>query len=497
VIPPLTRRQFLRRSRDAALAAGLASQLEWLAACGEETASADWEELSRRLDGPVIRPGQPRYPDLSKPFNHRYSHIHPAGISLCANEDDVRESVIWAREQEVPLAIRSGGHNYAGYSTSPGLVIDLARLNEVRVDDRNGTVAVEPGATNVDVYAGLQPHGVAISAGRCPTVALGGLVLGGGFGFSSRKLGLTSDSLIESRLVDASGELLTLSERENADLFWAIRGAGGGNFGVATHHRFRTHPVGDVALYDISWPWSDAPAVLDALQHVIADAPDEFSCRMGGGATGPAGRDPELSFSALGQYFGPKRELEELLQPALSAARPSDELIATRTFWQAKNHFFHNVPRGRFAAKSSYADEPLSRDAIDALLRGVERWPGSSNDDGAGFAIFAWGGAMNRPAADATAFVHRDSLLLIAYDTAWAGTDSGSTVDAGLSWLSDLYAEMRPRTSRAAYQNFIDPELEDWRTAYYGSNLDRLTEVKAKRDPDDVFSFAQSIPTRP
>ena len=493
---PFTRRQFLRRGRDAALAAGLVSQLEWLTACGEQTAAADWDELTRRVKGSVIRPGQPRYDRISLPFNHRYAGIHPAGVVLCADERDVRESVLWAREQDVSLAVRSGGHNYAGYSTTPGLLIDLRKLRKVDVDDRDHILSVEPGATNVDVYAGLQPHGVAISAGRCPTVALGGLVLGGGFGFSSRKLGLTSDSLLESRLVDADGELLTLSEEENADLFWAIRGAGGGNYGVSTHHRFRAQPVDDVTLYDISWPWDKGPEVLDALQGVIAAAPDEFSCRMGGGASGPPGGSPDLSFSALGQYFGPKQELEDLLSPALSAAAPSERLIAGRTFWQAKNYFFHNVPKGRFAVKSNYADEPLSREAIDVLFRSVEGWPGSSNDDGAGFAIFAWGGAMNRPAPDATAFVHRDSLLLIAYDTAWAGSDSGATVDANLEWLAQLYEDLRPHVSASAYQNFIDPELEDWESAYYGANLERLVEVKAKRDPDDVFGFAQSIPTR-
>jgi FAD/FMN-containing dehydrogenase len=490
----LTRRQFIRRSRDAALAAGFASQLEWLAACGEETRSADWDELARRLDGAVVRPGQDNYPKLSLPYNHRYADVHPAGIALCEGEDDVRESVLWAREQEQPVAIRSGGHNYAGYSTGPGLVIDLAKLDRVDVNDRAESVSIEPGATNVQVYAGLTPHGVAISAGRCPTVALGGLVLGGGFGFSSRKLGLTSDSLLESRMVDASGELLTLSEDENPDLFWAIRGAGSGNFGVCTHHRFRTQPVGDVTIYDISWPWRTAPDALGALQEAIASAPDEFSCRMGGGATGDPGTKPVISFSALGQYFGPKRELMEILDPVLSAARPSKRLIERRTFRQAKDYFFDNVPAGSFSVKSSYADEPLSHEAAAILFDGVERWPGSSNDDGAGFAIFAWGGEMGRPAPDATAFVHRDALLLLALDTAWGEEDDQSTVDANVDWLDQLYADVRPHLSPAAYQNFIDPDLEDWESAYYGANFERLTEVKAKRDPDDFFSFAQSIP---
>ncbi len=491
----LTRRQFVRRGRDATLVAAFGSQLEWLAACGEETRSADWEELAQRLDGELIRPGQRQYGKLSPPFNHRYDDIHPAGISVCDGESDVRECILWAREQEQPVAIRSGGHNYAGYSTGPGLVIDLANLDEVEVDERGETVTIGPGATNVEVYAGLTPHGVAISAGRCPTVCLGGLVLGGGFGFSSRKLGLTSDSLLESQMVDANGELLTLSDKENADLFWAIRGAGGGNFGVTTRHRFRTQPVGDVAIYDISWEWHDGPAALGALQDVIAGAPDEFSCRMGGGATGDPRSEARTELLRARPVFRPGGGAGGDPRARVIRRTPDKRLLEERTFREAKNYFFHNVPSGSFAVKSSYASEPLSGEAIEVLFEEVAAWPGSSNPDGAGFAIFAWGGEMNRPAPDATAFVHRDELLLLAFDTAWDAEDDTATVDANVEWLDRLYERIRPHLSPAAYQNFIDPSLEDWESAYYGSNLERLTDIKAKHDPDDFFAFAQAIPT--
>jgi len=371
-------------------------------------------------------------------------------------------------------------------------------MRRVEVDGSRGTVQVGAGARNTDVYGGLQPQGVAISAGRCPSVGISGLVLGGGFGFSSRKLGLTADSLVETEMVTASGRLVTCNERQNADLFWACRGGGGGNLGVNTGFKFRVHPVASVSIYELEWDWRDARDTVRALQKVIARAPDEFSCRLGLGSSSKAsaGGRPRPSISALGQYFGPRRELMDLLDPVLSAAPATRKLIADRTFWQAKNFFFHNVPQGRFAVKSSYADELLSDSAVDTLVRWVERWPGSSNQDGGGVAVFAWGGAMNRVPAAATAFVHRDSRLLIALDTAWGDREPERVVSANLDWLEGFSAAIRPHVSGSAYQNFIDPSLRDWQRAYYGSNFERLVAVKRRYDPDNVFRFHQSIPTR-
>jgi len=445
----------------------------------------------------LVRPGAPAYASLSLPFNRRYSGIHPAAVALCAGAADVRESIRWSREHGVPIAARAGGHSYGGYSTTSGLIIDVGRMRSVEVNQSEGRVVVGPGARNTDVYAGLQPHGVALSAGRCPTVAISGLVLGGGFGFSSRKLGLTADSLVGTEVVTASGRVLTCSDRVRPDLFWACRGGGGGNFGVNTRFEFRVHPVGRVSIYQLKWDWRHAREAVDALQGVIARAPDEFSCRFGLGSSAagsPNGR-PQPSISALGQYFGPSRELTALLDPVLSAVPPSARLIADRTFWQAKDFFFHNVPRGRFAVKSSYADRFLSGSAIDTLVRWVERWPGSTNPDGGGVALFAWGGAMNRVPPTATAFVHRDSRLLIAQDTAWGDRDPERVIAANLDWLEGFSAALRPHASGASYQNFIDPSLRGWERAYYGSNLDRLTAVKRAYDPDDVFRFRQGIPT--
>lgn len=226
-----------------------------------------------------------------------------------------------------------------------------------------------------------------------------------------------------------------------------------------------------------------------ALETMMRDAPHTLSCRMGMGSNG---RDAP-TVTALGQLFGPVAQLRELLAPVLAVARPRRSLIARRTFWQAKDHFFHNTPVDRFAVKSSFVEGPLTEQALDVIARGVRRYPGSTNADGGGVALYAWGGRIGRVPAGATAFVHRHASWLMAYDASWTARDSRSTVARNLDWLGGFAEELRPHVSGSAYQNFIDRSQRDWRRAYYGSNFERLAAVKRRVDPDDLFSFRQGV----
>jgi FAD/FMN-containing dehydrogenase len=492
----MTRRQFLRRTGKAALVATILSQAELLSGCGD-TNDTIWDELAQRLKGPLVRPGDAPYGPLHLPYNRRYEDVRPEGIASCLDPSDVRESILWAREHDVPVAIRSGGHNYAGYSTTDGLLIALGRMRRVVVEDDTGVATVQVGARNTDVYADLQPHEAAISAGRCPTVAIGGLLLGGGIGFSSRKLGLTCDSLLETEIVTADGQILTCNERENEDLFWACRGGSGGNFGVNVSYTFQATPVKDVSIYDLQWELEDGEKVLPALQDVALQAPDDFSCRMGGGRSGKdgGGRSP-ANVNALGQYFGPREELLELLEPVLRLAEPTKKVIADKTFWQAKDYFFHNTPTDRFQVKSAYVQKAMPEQGIEELLRHVASWPGSSNEDGGGFAMFALGGAVSRIPKENTAYVHRDSKFLLAMESTWSGSDSDRTERANIDWVEGFADRMRAYSTQYAYQNFIDRSQPDWAHAYYGDNLDRLVRIKRNRDPEDFFHFGQSVPQR-
>jgi FAD/FMN-containing dehydrogenase len=448
-----------------------------------------WRGLERSLDGRVVRPGDRDFAQLRLPWNRRYKEPPPLGIARCASEQDVSRALLWARDHQLPLAARSGGHSYAGYSTTPGLLIDLGGMRAVAVDDATGSVTAAPGARNTMIYTGLEPHDVGISAGRCPTVAIAGLALGGGFGFSSRLLGLTCDALEETRVVTADGQLRTCNAGENSDLFWALRGGGGGNFAINTSFRFRTSPVSDVGLYDLTWDARHAPAVMAALQAMVQSGPDRLSCRMGMGSDG---RSPS-TVSALGQLFGPVEELRTLLAPVLAAAKPTKQLIAQRTFWQAKEHFFHNTPVDRFAVKSAFVTEPLSDTALDVIARGVARYPGSHNPEGGGVALYAWGGAISQVPADATAFVHRDAVWLMAYDASWTRRDTRRTIRRNLDWLARFDDDLQPFLSAQAYQNFMDRSQRDWRAAYYGDAYPRLRAIKRQVDPDDVFRFPQAV----
>jgi hypothetical protein len=226
-------------------------------------------------------------------------------------------------------------------------------------------------------------------------------------------------------------------------------------------------------------------------------APDDFSCRMGGGRSGEEGGGRSAAnVNALGQHFGPREELLEILEPVLRLAEPTKKVIEDRAFWQAKDYFFHNTPIDRFQVKSAFVQSTLPEQGIEELLRHVDGWPGSSNEDGGGFAMFALGGAISRIPKEETAYVHRDSRFLLAIDSSWASGDSERTEQANIEWVEGFAEGMRAYTTEYAYQNFIDRSQADSAHAYYGDNLDRLVRIKRDRDPDDFFQFAQSVPQR-
>jgi FAD/FMN-containing dehydrogenase len=510
----ISRREVLGGTGRLAVGAGLGTQLGWLApaarpglppgarprAWPRPSGRPDWAALARHLRGQLLRPGDAGYTVASVPYNKRYAAIQPAGIALCADAADVGTALRWARHYDVPFTARSGGHSYGGYSTSPGLVISLARMQSVRVDARSRTVTVGAGIRIRDLYAGLAGTTLAVPSGRCPTVGVSGLLLGGGFGFSSRHLGLTCDQLLETEVVTASGAVLRVSPRSHPDLFWACQGGGGGNFGINTRYTLRATEVGEVSVYRLEWPWRQAAAAMTAMLGLMPTAPDSLSCRVGlevSGGGPVTGGAPRRGVSALGLYYGPSRELAGLLAPVLAAAWPTEQLIEDRSYLEAQALLAHNVPFDRFASKSAFLDASLPGGGIDTAIRWIERWPGSSNPGGAGVTLFAWGGAIGRVAPAATAFVHRDAAFLMDNETTWTARDSPRVVDANLDWVAGLYHDLAPFGTGQAYQNFIDPGLRDWKSAYYGPNLHRLMRVKHRYDPEGAFRFAQAIPGAP
>src|SRR5919112_1167051 len=221
---------------------------------------------SLQLSGRVIWPQDPAYEEARQSFNARFSRF-PAVIVVCDNTTNVGDAVRWARQEGMPLRARSGGHSYEAFSVvDEGLVIDVGGLTDVDVDVSRGEGVIGAGVRLLDCYRRLWDHGVTIPAGTCPGVGIAGLTLGGGIGFLSRQYGLTCDNLLSVELVDADGDVLRVSESEHADLFWALRGGGGGNFGIATAFTFRVHRIDEVVTCTVSWPWDEAAEVLDAWQ---------------------------------------------------------------------------------------------------------------------------------------------------------------------------------------------------------------------------------------
>src|ERR1700733_323807 len=234
--------------------------------------SADWKALARDLSGPLIRPGEAGYTTAKELFDPRFDSLRPAGVAYCRTPHDVATSLAFVRKYGIPVAARCGGHSYAGWSSTSGLIIDVTRMAGVQVDGSTATVGA--GTRPIDFYSGLAAQGRAVPGGSCPTVGISGLTLGGGVGVVARAYGLTCDNLQSVQLVTADGTIRTCDPSENSDLFWACRGGGGGNFGVATSFTFGTHPAGDIVVFFLYWPWAQAEQVLSAWQSWAPEHPD-------------------------------------------------------------------------------------------------------------------------------------------------------------------------------------------------------------------------------
>ena len=471
--------------------------------------AGDWDALGAKLVGRLSRPSSLGYLVDLQLFDPQYDSTHPAAIAYCANATDVARCIGFARDHGLPIAARSGGHSYAGYSTTTGLVIDVSSMS--RVEPGRGTAVVGAGARLIDMYSGLARQGVSVPAGSCPTVGIAGLALGGGIGVVDRLHGLTCDHILELEVVTAAGEIVPAGPGDNPDLFWACRGGGGGNFGVVTNFRFSTFPIGDVSLFSASWPWEAAADLLPAWLEWAPASPDPLwsncfveaapgalmpSCRVGGVWAGsPEGASAQLR-NLVKAVAEPETQAigENGFEDAMYIEAGCSGLSQVACHLPGRN-LGGKVPRVLRLAKSDILNSPLSDAGVSAVLRGIEQ---RHREGGPGEAIFdSWGGAINRVAPDATAFVHRQALASAQYDATFPPRVGPGAVRAAQQWLDSWYASLRPHVSGEAYQNYIDPALPNWAHAYYGPNLARLAQVKAKWDPDDVFSFAQSIPLPP
>jgi hypothetical protein len=440
-------------------------------------------------DGKVLRPGDAEFEGLL-PFNLRTT-VRPTVIAQCKTPHGVSLAVQWARQHDFPLASRGGGHSYEGFSSCPGIMIDVRKMDAVVIDSATQTARVGAGALLGDVAEKLWAQRFALPAGTCKPVGIAGLTLGGGHGLSSRKFGLTCDNLLAAHLVDANGNKLNASATENPDLFWALRGGGGGNFGIVTEFMFKIHPVDRVIAFRIIWPNNYPTNSLKRWQSFAPSAPDEIGSVfvMSGGRGSITGvRCSGLYLPATAGETSTVSALRTHLSSLLSLGDPT---FTTRqfTYIEAARYFAGSGDPDRvyFKAKSDYSVAAWSNDTVSTFINSLR------NSASPVTGIFeAYGGAINRVGETDTAFPHRgETRFCLQYYSEWS---SSSSTNGNMTAIRALYSAMRPHLPGYSYVNYIDLDLINYASAYYKTNLPRLKAVKQQYDPDNVFHFAQSVP---
>jgi len=460
--------------------------------------SPDWAALEGALSGSLLLPGAAGFAAQAPVFNAAFDATVPQAVAKCASTGDVVLALAFARRNGLAVVARSGGHGYTGNSTTTGLVIDVGAMDSIVVG--SGTATIGAGAKLVDIYDQLSSQGVCIPSGTCPTIGIAGITQGGGIGMVDRAYGLTCDSLVSAQVVLADGSVLTCDAGNHADLFWALRGGGGGNFGIVTAMTFTTFATQDVTAFSATFAWADAAAAVAAWQAWPQTAPDALWAGLVLAAT------PAIQVSGL--FLGSQTDFTPLWTQFLAAAgaTPTAQRVQAKTFHDAmlascygktvsQCHLASEtsdgmVARTSFAATSDFFDAALPAAGIQALLAAVSAQP----DSGLLAIMDLMGGAIARVAPDATAFVHRNALFSAQYYVqAPVGVPDSVMVQAR-SVVSGLRTAMSAWSSGEAYQNYLDADLAGWQAAYYGANFARLVQVKAAYDPTQVFRPAQGIP---
>ena len=440
-----------------------------------------FDALRTSIDGTVIEPGDADYDAARKPALERFHDARPQGIVRPKSAGDIAEAIAFARRSGLHLTPRSGGHCFAGRSSTTGIVLDLAPMHEVSVDGDTATVG---GGTRLhQLYADLWRHGRTLNIGCGQTVGIAGLTLGGGLGLLGRAHGLTCDRLLAAEVVLADGRIV--STDDDPDLLWALRGAGGGQFGVVTELRFATIADPDTTLFHLTWPQPDAADVIERWQAFAASADEGLNANIRVVAGTDSERAPTLHL--FGIHLGSRADTERLL--AL-CGDPATSDVAELPYQQAKPALSglgaeptSDAPRHE-RSRSEFFAQPLPRAVIDQLLAAFAATRESGTYRELNFT--PWAGAYNRPDESATAFAHRDELFLVEH----LQQLPAGRIDA---WVDESWDITHSHGSGRVYPNFPDSDLDDPLTAYHAGNLPRLRELKHRYDPDRFFRFPHSL----
>ena len=447
--------------------------------------------LRGEVRGRVVTSADADYDEARSVYNAMHDR-RPGAVVQCVDSADVMATIRAARDSGADLAIRGGGHSVPGFGTvDDGLVIDLARMNGVRVDPTRRIAHVGGGATLGDADHATYPFGLAVPGGVVSTTGVAGLTLGGGFGYLTRSVGLSIDNLLSADVVLADGRQVTASAQEHEDLFWALRG-GGGNFGVVTNFEFQLHDAGDIVGGPLFYEFDDATAVLQGYRDYIAHAPEQLGCFFGWQIAPPLPFIPE---DRVGDLFcvlvpcwnGPHEEAEQVLQPLRDVAEVVADGIDLMPFPALQSAFDDTVPKGlQNYWKADFIAE-LTDEAIAVHIEHGAKTPNVSSS----MHLHPINGAAQRVAPDATAFGHRDKSFSPVIVGIWPDPADN---EANIAWVRDYYDAIHPHSGgEGGYINFMSDDDGHRAAANYGTGYDRLAAIKGIYDPDNVFHVNQNI----
>jgi FAD/FMN-containing dehydrogenase len=468
-----------------------------------------WRELGRCIPSGVLRPNDPRFVRLTQPENTRYYNPPakpgdppdpdaPFAVVRPRTAEEVACAIKWARDNNLPMVPRSGGHSYAGCSTVPGLVISSSAMQSVKVD--GDVIEAGGGALFGHLLDSLRQTGrYTITHGRCAGVGLSAYLMGGGLALDSPHVGMGCDRVEKVEMVLADGRAVIASESEHQELFWAVRGGGGGNFGFATKWWLKGIPVGNVVAFSGTWRLSEnAHVVFRTLLRALDAAPDSMGAEITLSTTAATVKSPwRYEIKLVCELHGPRGEFDAILGAALAAADQaeardcsfndcSSKDLLELPYFDAQEFFEIIGSPNRYQETSAYARE-VSDGFIAEIFRIWPTWPGTAS--AARLSIYRLGGKVNTLAPGATAYVHRTARWLVSTDIDWSGGDSAQVVRDNLDWQRNVQNHFSMLLGRhGSYYNFPDPGLINHGWAYWGSNLPRLFQVKARYDPDLVFT---------
>lgn len=449
------------------------------------------EDFIKNFGGDVILPDHPSYEEVRQIWNGMIDR-KPGMIARCKTAEDVVQSVNFARENGLLVSVRGGGHNIAGNAVcDDGLMIDLSLLNEVQVYPTAQKAIVGPGCTLGDIDSKTQNYGLAIPVGINSTTGISGLTLGGGFGWLSRKYGMTIDSLVSANVVTADGRQLLASETENADLFWALRG-GGGNFGIVTQFEFQLHPVGpDVLSGLIVFPFTQAKSVISQFAQFTKTAPEELSVWMVSRKAPPLPFLPEdvhgkeVVILAL-CYAGDPADGEALIEPLRAFGDAHGEHVGVQPFAAWQQAFDPLLTPGARNYWKSHNFTELSEGVIDAAIEYAGKLPSPQCE----IFIASLGCVASRPDPESMAYSSRDAAYVLNVHGRW---ESASDDQRCIAWAREFFEKTKPYASSGAYINFLTQDEADRTESAYGPTYERLQAIKKKFDPTNLFRMNQNI----